>query len=143
MYNCAAGRFDACVWAVLSAPAGINSVKIIFSRKGFDKRNGGVASPIFPDGGLRSLPIPAVWDQKHPPAPRYRVNYRDLNFGTVNLGSLVEDLSFAPRKNEPQIRRDALCVFSPDLIRSDRPRQIGWLPLFGQSGPALGHLHFK
>ncbi len=30
-------------------------MKIIFSRKGFDKRNGGVASPIFSDGGFPVL----------------------------------------------------------------------------------------
>ncbi len=33
-------------------------MKIILSRKGFDSSAGGVPSPIFPDGGLLSLPIP-------------------------------------------------------------------------------------
>jgi hypothetical protein len=125
-------------WALTNVAR--HGMKIIFSRKGFDQRNGRVASPIFPDDGLRSLLIPAVWDQKHPPAPRYRVSYKDLHYGTVNLGALVEDLTFAARKNKPRIRRDALCIFSPDLIRGDRPRRAGWLPLLGQSGAALSHL---
>ncbi|MCD6328671.1 hypothetical protein J7M28_14125, partial [bacterium] len=34
-------------------------MRIIFSRKGFDAANGGVASPIFPDGSFCSLPIPS------------------------------------------------------------------------------------
>ena len=33
--------------------------KIIFSRKGFDSSFGGVASPIFDDGSMYSLPIPS------------------------------------------------------------------------------------
>ena len=33
-------------------------MKIVLSRKGFDSACGGVASPIFPDGGYVSLPIP-------------------------------------------------------------------------------------
>ena len=32
--------------------------RIILSRKGFDSSSGGVASPIFSDGSLCSLPIP-------------------------------------------------------------------------------------
>jgi hypothetical protein len=34
-------------------------VNIILSRKGFDSGYGGWASPIFPDGRILSLPIPA------------------------------------------------------------------------------------
>ena len=73
-------------------------MKIIFSRKGFDKANGGVASPIFEDGGLCSLPIPAPWLEKHPPAPRFRVRYKDLSYDTHDLGSVVEDLNHHSRK---------------------------------------------
>lgn len=36
-----------------------NNLKIIFSRKGFDSQYGGVASPILPDGGITSFPIPS------------------------------------------------------------------------------------
>jgi len=34
-------------------------MKFILSRKGFDSKSGGYPSPIFPDGSLISLPIPA------------------------------------------------------------------------------------
>ncbi len=33
-------------------------MKLVLSRKGFDASNGGVASPILPDGTMCSLPIP-------------------------------------------------------------------------------------
>jgi len=33
-------------------------MKVILSRKGFDKINGGYLSPIFPDGKMISIPIP-------------------------------------------------------------------------------------
>jgi hypothetical protein len=115
-------------------------MKIIFSRKGFDKSAGGVASPIFPDGGMRSLPIPAVWYDKHPPAPRYRVRYKDLRYAENDLGSVVEDLSFAPRKREPRIKASKLCHLGPDLIKSDLRRKRGWLPILGQTNTAPAHL---
>ena len=39
-------------------------MKIILSRKGFDSKFGGMASPILPDGTLLSLPIPSNDDVK-------------------------------------------------------------------------------
>lgn len=39
-------------------------MKIIMSRKGFDSGYGGVASPIFSDRSMVSLPIPARWSVK-------------------------------------------------------------------------------
>ena len=46
--------------------------RIILSRKGFDSSAGGVASPIFKDGSIFSIPIP----QKSPSPTKYK----DLNF---------------------------------------------------------------
>ena len=116
-------------------------MKIVFSRKGFDKRNGGAASPIFQDDSFRSLPVPAEGDQEQPPARRYRVTYKDLPYNRrVRLGSLVEDLTYNPRKRKPRIRGTDFCHLDPDLIREDRPRKPGWLPMFGQSGAAASHL---
>lgn len=115
-------------------------MKIIFSRKGFDKKNGGSASPIFPDGGLCSLPIPAPWDQKNPPAPRYRVRYKDLSYDSESLGSIVEDLSFMPRKGKSRLKGADFCHLDPDLIRGDLVRRAGWLPMFGQGNAAVTHL---
>ena len=115
-------------------------MKIIFSRKGFDKKNGGVASPIFPDGGLCSLPIPAPWEQKDPPAPKYQVKYNDLSYDTADLGSIVEELSFNRRKRESRIKGTNFCHLDPDLIRGDLVRKAGWLPMFGQGNAACTHL---
>ncbi len=33
-------------------------MKVVLSRKGFDSANGGIPSPIMPDGTMLSLPIP-------------------------------------------------------------------------------------
>jgi hypothetical protein len=46
-------------------------MKVIFSRKGFDSRAGGFASPIFPDGTIFSVPIPAK---------NNNTSYSDLSF---------------------------------------------------------------
>ena len=43
-------------------------MKIILSRKGFDSSNGGIPSPIMPDGTLISMPIPA----------KEKVSYTDI-----------------------------------------------------------------
>jgi len=115
-------------------------MKIILSRKGFDKKNGGVASPIFPDGGLCSLPIPAPWERKAPPSPRYRVRYKDLCYSTKERESIVEDLTFRPRKGKSGIKSTDLCHLDPDLIRHDRNRKPGWRPMFGQGNAAVSHL---
>lgn len=61
-------------------------MKIILSRKGFDSSNGGCASPIFPDGRLVSLPIPA----SNAPA-----DFSDVGFDGLNIGQVVADLSKA------------------------------------------------
>ena len=44
---------------VLIAGKGIRIMKVILSRKGFDTANGGIPSPIMPDGTLLSMPIPS------------------------------------------------------------------------------------
>ena len=100
-------------------------VKIILSRKGFDSENGGVASPIFPDGRLHSLPIPAGGS----PA-----RFSQLSPGGVMLGPLVEQLT---KGKVPASTRTHL---DPDLNHSSRPRPDGWQPAFGQTGAAQGHL---
>ena len=114
-------------------------MKIIFSRKGFDKENGGAASPIFHDNGLCSLPIPAPWEQRDPHAPRYQVKYNALSYDKEDLGSVVEDLTYKPRKGESGIKGTNFCHLDPDLIRGDRVRKAGWLPMFGQGSAAATH----
>jgi hypothetical protein len=113
-------------------------MKIIFSRKGFDSRNGGVASPIFPDGRIRSLPIPDRTDKVQ--YTNIKFGLSDVEHGSQELGSLVEELSFGPRKMKSSIKRTDFCHLDPDLIRTDIARKAGWLPIFGQGNAAASHL---
>ena len=100
-------------------------MKIILSRKGFDSANGGVASPILPDGSLLSLPIPA-----HKSA----ISYADLHRNDYSLGAIVEDLT------KQRITRSNFAHLDPDLNADIFPRHQSWRPLFGQAGAAQSHL---
>lgn len=106
-------------------------MKIIFSRKGFDKRNGGVASPIFPDDRICSLPIPisdpAGWD------PRYR----EIKFAETNLGMLVTDLTGRRAK---RYTGNSHGHIDPDLRTEALVRRKGWLPAYGPGDRAQTHL---
>jgi len=96
-------------------------MKIIFSRKGFDWRYGGVASPILPDGRFCSLPIPSSWS---------KYNFGSVGFGGQTLGTIVKDLTRGRLTERHRAHVD------PDLRRDALPRHRGWLPAFGPSGPA-------
>src|SRR5918997_1915941 len=97
-------------------------MKLILSRKGFDSSAGGVASPIFPDGTMYSLPIKA-----HGATRRYReVGKGDAN-GSA-LGSVVEQLT------KGRVKPDDLVHLDPDLDSASLPRMLGWRPAFGQTG---------
>lgn len=101
------------------------SVKIILSRKGFDSSYGGVASPIFPDGTLLSLPIPAE---------NGTVTYHDLWWEKYHLGEVVEALTHG------RFTRTSHAHLDPDLYPTLCPRPPGWRSLFGQDGAAQSHL---
>lgn len=101
-------------------------MKIILSRKGFDSSNGGCASPIFPDGRLVSLPIPASG------AP---TSFSDVSFDGLSVGQVVRDLSGG------KVLPDSPTHLDPDLSNEALPRQEGWLPAFGQTGAAQSHLN--
>ena len=49
------------------------NMKVILSRKGFDSANGGIPSPILPDGTLLSLPIPSELDRE--------IKFSDIYYG--------------------------------------------------------------
>lgn len=100
-------------------------MKIILSRKGFDSSAGGVPSPILPDGRIVSLPIPD---------PRSPLRYGQIGSPGRDIGTLVSNLTGG------RIRRSSRAHLDPDLVAADRPRPVGWRPLFGQEGAAQGHL---
>ncbi len=102
-------------------------MRIIFSRKGFDAENGGVPSPIFPDGRMVSLPIP----RKSPLA------YSDINSPKrefSHLGEIVEYLSGFRLSDSCRAHLD------PDLDFGSITREEGWRGIFGQSATAQREL---
>ena len=97
-------------------------MKLILSRKGFDSKSGGCASPIFPGGAMFSLPIPDGGDS--------RLTYKDLRHPKADdIGRLVEDLTGGG------INANRSVHMSPDLNPPD-----GCPRLFDQVKAAKGHL---
>ena len=103
-------------------------MKIILSRKGLNSSFGAVPSPLFPDGTLWSLPIPAAVDCGG------TLRYGDVRFGEHALGNLVRDLSGGRIAANQPVHLD------PDLCHASLNRMPGWRPLFGQCGAAETHL---
>jgi hypothetical protein len=100
-------------------------LKIILSRKGFDGAKGRFPSPIFPDGRLLSLPIPA----KTGPT-----RFADMRWREQNVGALVERLT------RGGVSATRPLFLDPDLTRDSLPREPGWRPTLGQTGFAQSHL---
>ena len=102
------------------------TMKLILSRKGFDAKWGGCASPIFEDGSMLSLPIP---DRQS------CIPYRDIGGPDGNsIAPLVAQLTCG------RIRARHGAHLDPDLRRESLRRESGWRPLFGQAGAAQAHL---
>ena len=101
--------------------------KIVLSRKGFDSSCGGSPSPIFPDGGILSLPIPAP--ERY---PRSSKRFLDILWDGQSLAPLLERLS--------KVRKESWCHLDPDLRTEAIPRQSGWRPAFGQADGEQTHL---
>lgn len=96
--------------------------KIILSRKGFDGSNGGVPSPILPDGDLWSIPIHEASGATHS-----STRYEHIRRGGLTLGPIVNDLT------RGEITAAAYTHFDPDLDNGSLcPREPGWRPIFGQ-----------
>ena len=104
---------------------GGEELKVIFSRKGFDSANGGVPSPIFPDGTALSLPIPYK---------RSPTRFRDVQWRGESLGPIVENLS------NRRVKGGERCHLDPDLNADALERLPGWRPAFGQVEKAQSHL---
>src|SRR5271157_4353276 len=102
-------------------------MRIVFSRKGFDGENGGVPSPIFPDGTMVSLPIPR----------KSQFNYGQISsphkeFG--HLGQIVEHLTRYRMSDSCRVHLDS------DLDCGSITREEGWHGIFGQSETAQREL---
>lgn len=57
-------------------------MKVILSRKGFDSANGGIPSPILPDGTLLSLPIPSELDRE--------IKFSDIYYGEKSYYDIIK-----------------------------------------------------
>ena len=88
-------------------------MKVILSRKGFDSSNGGIVSPIFPDGTPVSLPIPSFdYDA-----------YCDFQQDGINYYQILQDLGYKGNCWH--------CHADPDLDESRRlNKEEGWVPAF-------------
>lgn len=102
-------------------------MKLILSRKGFDKAAGGCASPIFEDGSFLSLPIPDNYS---------RVSFSQLGADGL-VGRIVEDLTRTRRK---PLKETESVHLDPNLRADFRKRKPGWRPMFGQAAAAQRHL---
>jgi hypothetical protein len=103
-------------------------MKIVFSRKGFDSENGGIPSPIFPDGAFCSLPLLATDDKSN-------TKFDDLlAFDGHSMGKVVRDLS------NGNIRPSRRIHFDPDLNKALLPRLAGWRPICGRVIRSASHL---
>lgn len=105
--------------------------KIILSRKGFDSANGGMASPIFPDGRLVSIPIPEDPKKK---TEDFSVRYSDLQVDGQTFREIIDQL------HPNQKNQDDYCHLDPDIFVDIKDREKDWEPCFGQSTAALSHL---
>ena len=98
-------------------------MKIILSRKGFDSRNGGCASPIMPDGTLLSMPIPETDG----------IGFDELAYDGMSYSDILKDLN--PKESYNQ------CHLDPDIRENARINSIpNWKPAFGQTDAAQGVL---
>ena len=100
-------------------------MKIILSRKGFDKGTGGIPSPILPDGTLLSFPIPT--DEK----TQFKLS--DLHYKGQSYLDIMNQLYLNALPN------DSYCHLDPD-IREGVVEIEDWKPAFGQVDAAQTHL---
>ncbi len=101
-------------------------MKVILSRKGFDSSNGGIPSPILPDGTLLSLPIPDDGSD-------VETRYDDLSWDGYDYSSMIDSLG----NEKTKIKKNGRCHLDPDLRQEIRKTEIReWGPAFGQTGSA-------
>jgi hypothetical protein len=100
-------------------------MNVIFSRKGFDAKYGGMASPILPDGRLIPLCIPSSHDT---------TTLANFSYVDADVAQIIADVSAERHNLSTRIHLD------PDLARTSAVHLPGWRPALGQTGAAQGHL---
>lgn len=108
-------------------------MRIIFSRKGFDSRYGGGASPVLPDGTMVSLPIPESGSG---------LRYQEISTPRGSMLDLMRELGMKSIREADvtPLDENSEAHLDPDLYRDARLRHEDWRPVFGQSGAAQGLL---
>lgn len=103
-------------------------MKVSFSRKGFDSKNGGQANAILPDGTLLPFPIP---DSQN----GYPHTYKSLHIEGQSFYDIISSL-----KARPKVKAEDWCHLDPDLRKDVKQRPDGWKPAFGQADQSLSEL---
>jgi hypothetical protein len=110
-------------------------MKVVLSRKGFDSKYGGQASPILPDGRMISLPIPQDDDN---------FSYSDLKldgYGTyLDLMRILFGDKIKVKEAFKELAKNTKCHLDPDIRKDVLKRHNDWRGIFGQMGTAQGHL---
>ena len=102
-------------------------MRIVLSRKGFDSGNGGIPSPIMPDGTLLSFPIPSEDGN---------VTYHDIFYNGKSYHEIMQELSPAAAKK----LENSKCHVDPDLLCRYGKEVADWKPAFGQEKESQIHL---
>ena len=121
--------------------------RLILSRKGFDSKAGGSASPIFNDGSFFSIPIP----QSHP-APK---KYKDLDFNGISGAELLKEVSAKIKvtdycHNDPLLNEKVGIFGQASSSQTELKNNnvgpgdlflfFGWFKNFSENGRDLHHL---
>lgn len=101
-------------------------VRLVLSRKGFDARHGGMASPILPDGTLLPLPIPHAGEQT-------TLLQCLPSLGGIDPEALLHDLSRGRLDGHQPVHADPQLTPPPGA-------PPGWRASLGQAGAAASHL---
>jgi hypothetical protein len=100
-------------------------LKVIFSRKGIDSAYGKGVSPIFPNGDMLSIPIPAKQKENG-------IHYSRISFNGHSLQSYKRQLGLVTEVNK--------CHYDPCINTNIKVEGKSWCPSFGTHGAAASHL---
>lgn len=115
-------------------------MKFILSRKGFDSSNGGIASPILPDGTMLSLPIPVSGVSEEEGKKEYSYRYSDFEYNynghKLKYDEIISLLQGRTRRGFPY----SFCHPDPALRADMFSQKDGWTAAYGQCNGSQTHL---